>query len=636
MKEYKEIKVVLVGNPNVGKTSILNHLVKGNLRIGNWPGVTVEKKEGHVFFNGYKITFIDLPGIYTLEEIISEDEKIAFNFIISREYDLILNIVETPRIERDLYLTCQLLDIEKPLILVLNMIDEAESYGMEVNVERLSELLNVKVFKTNGRTGEGIKEILPAIIEVYEKNTKPITINYPKEIENKIKEKNTFKWLRLQEIIKENPELYKVIKEKQLSFSKGLTKEVIYKKILHKKTLTETLDSLFLHPLLGIFFFILIMYLFFKISFDFSSPFIDWIDNFLQKLLGPLITKNLENIGAPHFLISFIVGALIGGVGIVLSFVPLIFTMYFLLTLLETSGYLPRVAFLMDNFTHKIGLHGQSVIPLILGLGCNVPAVIATRTFQDTKDKLLVISMIPFISCPARLIVFSFIAFIFFEKPALIIFILYLIGIIFSILTSLILRKTLLEKKLSHFVMDLPPYRIPSLKIVFNITKAYLKDFVYRAGTIIFTVSVVMWLLLNLPFGEKNLEKTFAGKIGKTLSYIFEPIGLGDWRISTSILSGFLAREAIISNLGVIMTQEKKDTLETNQNLEDRELKAKIKELLTPKQALSFLLFVLIYNSCLATVVVMAKEGNLKFALGFWLYSFILAWLISFINFKLF
>jgi ferrous iron transport protein B len=636
MKEYKEIKVVLVGNPNVGKTSILNHLVKGNLRIGNWPGVTVEKKEGHVFFNGYKITFIDLPGIYTLEEIISEDEKIAFNFIISREYDLILNIVETPRIERDLYLTCQLFDIEKPLILVLNMIDEAESYGMEINVERLSELLNVKVFKTNGRTGEGIKEILPAIIEVYEKNTKPITINYPKEIENKIKEKNTFKWLRLQEIIKENPELYKVIKEKQLSFSKGLTKEVIYKKILHKKTLTETLDSLFLHPLLGIFFFILIMYLFFKISFDFSSPFIDWIDNFLQKLLGPLITKNLENIGAPHFLISFIVGALIGGVGIVLSFVPLIFTMYFLLTLLETSGYLPRVAFLMDNFTHKIGLHGQSVIPLILGLGCNVPAVIATRTFQDTKDKLLVISMIPFISCPARLIVFSFIAFIFFEKPALIIFILYLIGIIFSILTSLILRKTLLEKKLSHFVMDLPPYRIPSLKIVFNITKAYLKDFVYRAGTIIFTVSVVMWLLLNLPFGEKNLEKTFAGKIGKTLSYIFEPIGLGDWRISTSILSGFLAREAIISNLGVIMTQEKKDTLETNQNLEDRELKAKIKELLTPKQALSFLLFVLIYNSCLATVVVMAKEGNLKFALGFWLYSFILAWLISFINFKLF
>ena len=448
MKEnnYKEIKVVLVGNPNVGKTSILNYLVKGNLKIGNWPGVTVEKKEGHVFFDGHQITFIDLPGIYTLEEIVSEDEKIAFDFIVNRDYDLILNIIETPRIERDLYLTCQLLDIEKPLILVLNMIDEAESLGIEVNVERLSELLKVKVFKTNGRTGEGVKEILPAIIEVYKKNTKPVTINYPKEIENKIKEKNTFKWLKLQEIIKENPELYKIIKEKQLSFSKGLTKEVIRKKILHKKTLTETLDSLFLHPILGIFFFILIMYLFFKISFDFSSPFIDWIDNFLQNFLAPLLTKNLENIGAPHFLISFIVGALIGGVGIVLSFIPLIFTMYFLLTILETSGYLPRVAFLMDSFTHKIGLHGQSVIPLILGLGCNVPAIIATRTFQDIKDKLLVLSMIPFISCPARLIIFSFFTLIFFKHPALIIFILYLIGLIFSILTSLILRKTLLKR----------------------------------------------------------------------------------------------------------------------------------------------------------------------------------------------
>uniref|UniRef100_A0A7V4JP45 Ferrous iron transport protein B n=1 Tax=Thermodesulfobacterium geofontis TaxID=1295609 RepID=A0A7V4JP45_9BACT len=638
MKEnnYKEIKIVLVGNPNVGKTSILNHLVKGNLRIGNWPGVTVEKKEGHVFFNGYQITFIDLPGLYTLEEIVSEDEKIAFDFIVSRDYDLILNIIETPRIERDLYLTCQLLDIEKPLILVLNMIDEAESYGMEVNVERLSELLNVKVFKTNGRTGEGIKEILPAIIEVYEKNTKPITINYPKEIENKIKEKNTFKWLKLQEIIKENPELYKIIKEKQLRFSKGLTKEVIHKKILHKKTLTETLDSLFLHPLLGNFFFILIMYLFFKISFDFSSPLIDWMDNFLQNFLGPLITKYLKNIGAPHFLVSFIVGALIGGVGMVLSFIPLVFTMYFLLTILETSGYLPRVAFLMDRFTHRIGLHGQSVIPLILGLGCNVPAVIATRTFQDIKDKLLVISMIPFISCPARLIIFSFIAFIFFKNPALIIFILYLIGIVFSILTSLILRKTLLKKKLSHFVMDLPPYRIPSLKIVFNITKAYLKDFVYKAGTIIFMVSMVMWLLLNLPFGEKNIENSIAGKIGKTLSYIFEPIGLEDWRITTSLLSGFLAREAIISNWGVIMTKEGENTFEISKNSKYTGLKDKIKELLTPKQALSFLLFVLIYNSCLATVVVMAKEGNWKFALGFWLYSFILAWLISFINFNLF
>jgi len=669
-KDFKEIKVVLVGNPNVGKTSILNHLVKGNLKIGNWSGVTVERKEGQAFFKDYKITFIDLPGVYTIEEIISEDEKIALDFLLNGDYDIILNIVETPKIERDAYLTCQLLDMEKPLIVVLNMIDEAEEFGVEVSAERLSELLKTMVIKTNGRTGEGVEEIFPAIIEVYEKNMKPVSIVYPSEIEERIKKIEGIKWVKLQKLIKENPELYESIKEKRLKFSRGLTKEVTRRRILNKRTLTEILDSVFLHPILGILCFFLIMYLFFKISFDFSTPFVDWIDNFMQGFLTPLTFSLLNKLGAPQFLISFFTGAVIGGVGIVLTFFPLIMVMYFFLTLLETSGYLPRVAFLMDRFTHKIGLHGQSIIPLILGLGCNVPAVVATRTFQDTKDKLLVIAMIPFISCPARLVVFSFIALIFFKNPALIIFILYLLGFVFSVLTSLILRKTLLKKELSHFVMDLPPYRVPSLKMVYNITIGYLKSFLYRAGTVIFMVSVVIWLLLNLPYGEKNIENTLAGKIGKSLSCIFEPVGLGDWRITTSLLSGFLAREAIISNMGIIVTQEEKEevypeikiglalkeqvinlgkaikesfvsffyflpkTLEVEEELSG--LKDKIKGLLTPKQALSFLLFVLIYNSCLATVVVMAKEGNWKFSLGFLLYSFVLAWLIAFVNFNIF
>lgn len=668
-KKLKNIRVVLVGNPNVGKTSILNHLVKGSLKIGNWPGVTVEKKEGHAIFQDYYITFIDLPGIYTLEETVSEDEKIALDFLLSGDYDLILNIIETPRIEKDLYLTCQLLDIGKPIILVLNMIDEAKELGVEIDIERLSELLKTKVVKTNGRTGEGVEEIFPAILETYEKNIKPVTVIYPSEVENRIKEGES-RWIELQRLIKDDPEAYEKIKEKIIRFSKGLTKEITRRKILHKKTLTEILDSLFLHPLLGNFLLILIMYLFFKVSFDFSSPFIDWIDGFMQNFLLPITFSFLKKLEVPQFLISFFTGALIGGVGIVLTFIPLIFTMYFLLTLLEASGYLPRVAFLMDRFTHKIGLHGQSVIPLILALGCNVPAVIATRTFQDTKDKLLVISMIPFISCPARLVVFAFIALIFFKNPALIIFFLYFIGLIFSILTSLILRKSLLKKKLSHFVMDFPPYRIPSLKMVFSITKVYLKQFVYRAGTIIFLVSVIVWLLLNLPPGEKNVENSLAGKIGRSLGYIFKPIGLGDWRITTSLISGFLAREAIISNMGVILTQEKKELeypeIEISSALKEQVLglasavkesfislfcpfpkslkveeasyglKDKIKELLTPKQAFSFLIFVLIYNSCLATVVVMAKEGNFLFSLGFLLYSLILAWLLAFINYHLF
>lgn len=283
----KNIKVALVGNPNVGKTSILNHLVKRDLKIGNWPGVTVEKKEGYTTFQDYKITFIDLPGVYTLEEIISEDEKITLDFLINGEYDIILNIIETPRIERDLYLTCQLLDMEKPIILVLNMIDEAEDLGIEVDTKRLSELLKTKIIKTNGRTGEGVKDILPAIIEVYENNVRPVEIVYSSEIEEKLKNKEGSKWTKLENLIKEDQKLYEIIKEKRLRFSKGLAKEVTYRRILHKRTITEILDSVFLHPFLGNIFLLLIMYLFFKISFDFSAPFIDWIDEFMQGFSSP-------------------------------------------------------------------------------------------------------------------------------------------------------------------------------------------------------------------------------------------------------------------------------------------------------------------------------------------------------------
>lgn len=673
MKESqnKKIRVILAGNPNVGKTTILNHLVKGNLKIGNWPGVTVEKKEGRINFQDYEIVFIDLPGLYTLEEVISEDEKIALNYLLYEDYDVILNIIETSRIERDLYLTCQLLDIGKPMILVLNMIDEAKEFGIEVNEKRLSELLNIEIIKTNGRTGEGVIDILPKVIESYEKNKVPIHIIYSPLIEEKIKNTTLPRWLALEKLIEKEPKLYEMIKEKRLNFSQGLIKEVSSKRLLHKRTFTEILDNFFLNPFLGNIAFFIMMYLFFKISFDFSAPLIEWIDQFMQNFLTPLTLLVLNSMGVSSFLGRFITEGIIGGIGTVLIFLPLIFIMYLILTLLETSGYLPRVAFLMDKFTHKIGLHGQSAIPLILSLGCNVPAIMATKTFQDTKDKLLVMCMIPFISCPARLIVFSFIAFIFFENPGLIIFLLYLIGISFSVLTSVILRKSFLKKELSHFVMDLPPYRIPSFKTVFNLVNIHLKTFIYRAGTIIFLISVIIWLLLNLPPEEKNIENSYIANLGKKLSPIFEPIGLGDWRITTSLLSGFLAREAIVSNMGIIIAQERGDiaskeieigsalkdqivklgialkdgifaliyplpkTLKIEEKKELKGIRKEIKTLLNKKQALSFLLFVLIYNSCLAVVVVMGREGKWLYSLGFLIYSFFLAWLISFINFNL-
>jgi ferrous iron transport protein B len=361
-----------------------------------------------------------------------------------------------------------------------------------------------------------------------------------------------------------------------------------------------------------------------------------------------------------------------GGVGTVLTFVPTVFLMFLFITLLETSGYLPRVAFLKDRFTHRIGLHGHSIIPLLLGFGCNVPAILALRVLPDPKDRLIVMAMIPFMSCSARLVVFSFFASLFFKNPVLIVFCLYMLGIFVAVLTGLILQKTLYKKELSHFVMDLPPYRLPSAKMLFRIVWLHLKSFLYRAGTIIFAISVVIWLLLNLPLGEKNLENTYAARVGKAISYIFAPLGLDDWRIGTSLIPAFLAREAIISTLGVIVEEEKEEKVEafdwkskaqeqgrrfveafkkgltslitpyptvfSNEDKEDEEkqtIKEKIKGLFQPPQALSFLVFILVYMSCMATLATIWKEAAKSYALLYFFYSLFLAYILSALTYHL-
>ncbi len=607
----QRIRVVLVGNPNVGKTSLLNHLAGTTLKIGNWPGVTVEKREGKSLFQDYEIEIIDLPGVYTLERAFSEDEAVTLETLSQGDYDVILHVIESPRLERDLFLTTQLCELKKPMLIALNMSDEAEALGIQINDKRFSELLKIRVLKTIGRTGQGVRDLLPAIVETYEKGLIP--------------RPEFFNIQTQREIPKE---------EKAFSLVKGLYAEIVKKSILPKRGVTEILDQVFLHPILGFPFLFLILYLTFKFVFDLSSPLVDLIEEFFQDFLEPALLSLLGSLKAPPLLKDFLVGALLGGLGIVLSFLPLIMIMFFALTLLETSGYLPRVAFLMDRFTHKIGLHGQSVIPLILGFGCNVPAILATRTIQDRKDRLLIMAMIPFMSCSARLVVFGFFALTFFERPALLIFALYLLGIILAFITSLILRKTLLKKELSHFIMDLPPYRIPSLRVLFSIVFLHVKRFVLRAGTVIFAIAIGVWLLLNLPYGERDLEKTLAGKIGKTLSPLFEPIGLGDWRITTSLIPAFLAREAILSNLAVILKAEKER--EVKEKIETESLRGELKGFFTKASALSFLLFVLVYNSCVATFVTMWKEGSRGMALGFLLYSFILAWTLAFGVYKVF
>ncbi len=640
----KNITVAVVGNPNVGKTTLLNAIAGTSLKVGNWPGVTVEKKEALLKFKDYEIRFVDLPGIYTFEPI-SEDERIAINFLKNEKVDVILNILDSTNLERSLLLTAELLPFKKPTVLVLNLFDEAEKLGIEINEKKLSELLGVKVIKTVASKGKGVEEILPAIIEAYEKNLIP-------SVGEKIPEK--------------------LSEDEKFAIAHGIYEEVVKKKKFVERDLTDLIDNFVLHPVLGIFIFVTIIFLLFKVAFDFSSPFIDWIDGFFNDFLIPAVFKALNAFHAPEVVSRFFAEAVVGGVGFVLTFVPLIFVLYILITFLEMSGYIPRVAFLFDKYLHKFGLHGKSLIPLILALGCNVPALVATRTLENWREKLLVIAMIPFISCPARLVVFSFFALVFFpEYPALVITGLYLFGIIVAFFTVILLRKFILRGDISHFVIELPPYRFPSVKTVLNISWIHVKDFLYRAGTLIFAASILIWILLNLPPGVSSPKDSLAGKIGQTLTPIFKPMGIDDWQATTSLIPAFLAREIVLSSMGVIYSaevniqeKEEKDfsfsealkeqgeallislkdafislfslSLQTFE-VEEEEggLKHLIKQSFDKASALAFMIFILIYTSCLGTYATMGREIGYKLSTLFLVYSFFLAWLSGAIIYNL-
>ncbi len=682
----KSIRVALAGNPNVGKTSILNHLAGTNLKVGNWPGVTVEKREGKVKFWDYEINLVDLPGIYTLEPI-SEDEWVAYNYITQEKPDLILNIIETPNMERDLLLTIELLEHEIPLILVLNMTDEAQKLGIEVNDRWLSELLGVRVLRTNGRTGEGVRALLPNIVEVFNLREKPKVLRYSKEVEEflesvrespeetkgdlirKILHRENLRDIREKAKRAFGKEFHDLIRDERYAMAHGLHKEVVSRRALTARDITDSLDKVLLHPVLGIPIFFLLMFLLFKFSFDFSAPFMDWVDGFVNGFIAPLISAGISLLGVSDWVQRLFSEAVVGGVGFVLTFVPLIAVIYFLLALMEFSGYLPRVAFLMDRFMHRLGLHGKSLVPLLLGFGCNVPAIVATRALETKRDKFLVIAMIPFMSCPARLVVFSFFAVLFFKNPAVVIFSLYLLGIFVAFLTALLLRKTLYGGTLYHFVMELPPYRLPTLRILFRVVWVYVKDFFYRAGTLIFAASVFIWLLLNLPPAVKNPSESLAGQIGKAISPIFKPLGLEDWRISTSLIPAFLAREIVLSSMGTIYTAEvekREEHFVFSEALKEQafgfgnalkeavvnvfkpvptafeveeegsdSLRSLIAQSISPASALAFMVFLLLYTSCLGTVAVMWREAGKGFALTFLAYSLLLGWLFGFFAYRI-
>lgn len=606
--------IALVGNPNSGKTTIYNNLTGAHQHIGNYPGVTVEKKYGFCRYEGEQYTVVDLPGTYSLFSN-SADEEITNRYLSTETPDFVINIVDASNLERNLYLTFQMLELGIPLIVILNMNDVAIKSGIRIDTEKLSSILGTPVVQTVGHKKIGMDSVLEAISK-YRNHSKPekIKIHFENEVEGAIK---------------------------RYSYISSICQQVVTKEEIKKKTLSDILDSILTHRIYGIPIFLGLMWLVFHLSFTLSETPMAWLDSGIS-WFGNRVAELMPN----GLLQSLIVDGIIGGVGGILSFVPIIMLLFLSIAILEDSGYMSRAAFISDRFMSKIGLHGKSFIPLLLGFGCGVPAVLATRTLSSRRDRLATILIIPLMSCGARLPVYTLLIASFFPEARAghILFSIYILGVLVAILMAKLFQKFLFSGDSSHFILELPSYKVPTLQgtliQMWEKVRLYLK----RAATVLLAASLIIWGLCNFPKTSNipaglndeqiagiQLENSFAGRIGHLLVKPLEPIGLGDWKVGVALFSGFTAKEVVVSTFGVLYSLGSKSTEESTP------LRASLRHdsFYTPLRVLTLLVFVLLYLPCIALLVVIGKEtGSIVWPLFAAGYLTAIAWVGSFIVYQ--
>ncbi|ADG13641.1 ferrous iron transport protein B [Methanocaldococcus infernus ME] len=585
-------EIALIGNPNVGKSSLFHKLTKENVYIGNWPGVTVEKKEGLFKYKDEKFKVIDLPGLYTLS---SEgiDQKIAIDYLINNKPDLVINILDSTALEKNLYLTLELLDLGIKPLLVLNKIDKAEELGIKIDVEKLKEKLNLEVIPISVIKDINIDKLIEKIYELSKKQgDKKITL-YSKEIEEKIKkleekfkDKKISRFLATKElgdeIVKER---YRVIEE--------IIKECV--KVEKKEDITNLLDEVILSKY-GYLVMIPIFWLLFNFTFKTSAPLVDLISLFFNTLASYI--KSLGN----NFFINLLADGVIEGVGTVLSFIPILAFMFIFLAILEESGYLSRVPYLLDSILKKLGLPGEASIPLIISYGCNVPGVIATRVIRDRADRIITAIISPFIPCTARLPIFAFFIAMFFKSyQGILLVFYYFLGLFVAIFLTLILRRVVFKTPPMELIIELPHYNVPTFSSIFRNTWFRVKAFLYKASTIILLGSILIYLL-TYPTPENSLSYY----VGETLSHIF--IQNWDWRAVVSLIYGVIAKELVVSSLEILYKGNLSFTLPS---------------------ALSYLVFSLLYFPCIATLATLKSEVGWKWALFSMISSLLIAYILS-------
>ena len=579
--------IALIGNPNVGKTTLFNALTGSNQYVGNWAGVTVDKKEGYL---SKDIKIVDLPGIYAMDTF-SNEEKVSKNFLYTDEVDLIVNIIDGSNLERNLYLTSQLTEFNKPILLVVNMIDVAESKGIHINYYDLSKELGATIMPISASKGEGVKEVKDFLLNNDSFEHLDKTINSKHEF-NKMNEKETYYYME------------------------NILQKCVEGKKANTNTITEKIDSIVLNKFLAYPIFLGIMFIIFKFTFD-------WVGGPLQELADKLVNESfvslleipLANV-SPWFK-SLIIDGIVGGVGSVIVFLPIILTLFIGISFLEDSGYMARTAFIMDKLMRKLGLSGKAFIPLIMGFGCSVPGIMSARTLESEKDRKLTALIIPFMSCNARLPVYAlFAGALFAGYESLVIFGLYFLGLIVAFIIAFIFKNTLFKKDEEPFIIELPEYKLPEFKSLIIHTWEKGKGFLKKAGTLIFSISVLVWFLSNFNMnGMTEINESFLASIGNFISPIFTPLGFGTWENSVALLTGLMAKEVVIGTLGVLYTGD---------------LAAHIATTFTVESGIAFLVFTLLYTPCVSVVATLKKEFSGKLAIFSVIYQFAVAWIFAF------
>ncbi|MBD3839117.1 MAG: ferrous iron transport protein B [Epsilonproteobacteria bacterium] len=701
--EKTVIKVALVGQPNVGKSMLINSISNSRLKVGNFSGVTVEKSEvnfeycDEVSCKEYLITIIDLPGAYSLSDFTLE-ERVTKNFLEQEPYDVILNVLDSTNLERNLLLTTEILEKEQKTLIALNMIDEASKEGIEIDEKQLSHILGVACIKTSAKQNIGIDALKERIVKVFESQKGGAKIAYSKVIEEEVanlnlffkekhyrssisyrqlslrllqEDKETYEqihnepiWTELSHIVADSlnhiyihydtKDLDEIFAQERQAISKGASREVQKITISKGKTVTEKLDDILIHPIFGIPIFFALMWTLFQLTFEIGSIPMDMIDTFFASL-----AEGAVKIFGEGELGSVISDGIIAGVGAVVLFLPNIAILFLGIALLETTGYMSRVAFLLDGFFYKFGLHGKSFIPLVTGFGCSVPAYMAARTLKNEKDRLITLFIIGFMSCGARLPIYVLFAGAFFAKynAGNVLFVIYITGAFLGLLGAKVLKVFVFKGEDEPFVMEMPKYRRPALKLIWH--TVWSKSWLYlkKAGTFILLASVLIWFASTYPkypsienaFNEKiehskdenltlklenekklyMLENSYLGKIGHFSEPFFAPLGF-DWKMTISLETGLAAKEVVVSTLGVLYSLGD-EVDEKNSSLIEQ-----IKANIPFASALAFIVFVMVYIPCLAASMVFMREaGGWKYLVYLFIFTTSTAWILSFITYNI-